>query len=78
LNVKTQAADATTCSLVSQIKAMRDAQVRKIAEVTAAIDQLFKNRDAQHALAAQQEVNKKLRVFADQHRQLGARNTPRF
>jgi hypothetical protein len=48
-------------------------RVRKVGEVAGAIDQLFKNRDAQHALAAQQEVNKKLRLFAEQHRQLGAR-----
>jgi transcriptional regulator with XRE-family HTH domain len=76
LNVKTQAVDAATCALVSHIKVMRDAQVRKIGEVTGAIDQLFKNRSAQHALAAQEDVNEKLRVFAEQHQRLGARKRP--
>jgi hypothetical protein len=76
LNVKTQTTDATSCALVSQIKAMRDIQVRKISEVAGAIDQLFKNRNAQHALAAQQDGNEKLRVFAEQHQRLGARKRP--
>lgn len=77
-NAKTETPEAITRSLVAQITAMRDAHVRKISEVTAAIEQLIKNRDEQHALAAQQEVNKKLRVFADQHQKLGPRKRPAY
>ena len=73
LNVKTEVPDALTCRLVHQIALMRESHGKRIAEVAGAIDELIKNRDAQHALAAQQEVNKKLRLFAEHYRQLSAR-----
>ena len=72
-NAKTQTPEAITSNVVKGIAAMRGAHVQKITDVTAAIEQLIENRDEQHVLAAQQEVNKKLRIFAKQHQILGPR-----
>ena len=75
-NARTETPEAITSYLMERIVAMRNARVREIDEVVSAIEQLFQNRDEQHALAAQQEVNKRLRVFTDQHQNLGSRRCP--
>ncbi len=75
-NAGSEAPEAITSYLMERIVAMRDARVQEIDQVVAAIKRLIQNRDEQHALAAQQEVNKKLRIFTDQHQNLGSRKRP--
>jgi transcriptional regulator with XRE-family HTH domain len=69
-NAKTEEPEKLTERLLAQIRTMRKAQAERIDEVAEAIDQLFRNRDEQHALAAQRDVNEALREFLSQHETL--------
>ena len=53
-----------------QIESTRAVEVDRISGIHAAIDQLIENQQERHAVAAQQEVNRKLKAFIERHRKL--------
>ncbi len=69
-NAKTDRPESVTSAILDLVEGIRKLQVKRIIEVGAAIDELFHNRDTQHAIAAQLEVNETLRVFVSQNSRL--------
>ena len=75
-NAKTEIPEDFTAYVVAQIVEMRDVRVQKIKDIATAVEQLIKNRGEQHALAAQQEVNNQLHIFARRHLNLEQSKRP--
>jgi hypothetical protein len=70
-NAKNENPADITAQLLARLKFMRSGYARSIRDLINAADQLFQNREEQHALAAQADVNQRLRVFLGQNRNLG-------
>lgn len=54
--------------LVAQLRQMRESQVERIRSAAEATTQLIANRQQEHARSAQQDVNKALAIFINQHK----------
>jgi len=57
--------------IAAAVEGMRESQVRRIGEAGSAIDELIKRYDEINTKKAQEEVRRRLRIFIEQHMELG-------
>ncbi|HTN92076.1 MAG TPA: hypothetical protein VL242_50750, partial [Sorangium sp.] len=60
-------------ALLKQLRLVRTRHARRVTEISNAVDTLFRDGERARIEAAQQEVNKSLRIFVEQHRDLPPR-----
>lgn len=60
-------------ALLKQLRLVRTRHARRVTEISQAVDTLFQDGERVRIEAAQQEVNKSLRIFVDQHHDLPPR-----